>query len=47
MSYWIAIIRQGKVLIEINCSRSDKAYLAMMRAATKLPIKTKILDLKY
>lgn len=40
-------MREGKVLIEINCSRSDKAYLAMIKACTKLPIKTKILDLKY
>jgi len=47
VSYWIAVVRQGKILIEINCLKSTKAYLALVKASTKLPIKTRILDLKF
>ncbi len=47
VSHWIAVVRQGKVLIEVGCSRSSWAYLALLKAASKLPIKTKVLDLKF
>jgi len=47
VSHWVAAIRQGKVLIEVDCQRSSLAHLALLKAATKLPLKTVILDLKF
>jgi large subunit ribosomal protein L16 len=47
VSHWIAVVRQGKILIEVGCSRSSWAYLALLKASSKLPIKTKVLDLKF
>lgn len=42
--HWVAVIRPGRILFEVgNVSRAD-AQQALVRAAAKLPIKTKFVD---
>lgn len=38
---WVAVIRPGKILFEIDGVSEDLAKSAMARAAAKLPIKTR------
>ncbi len=47
LSHWIAIIKCGKVLIEVKCSNSLSALMILTKASTKLPIRTKILTLLF
>lgn len=47
ISYWIAVIRQGKIIVEVNCLNSSKIYLALLKASSKLPLKTNIINLKF
>ncbi len=44
VSYWVAVIRPGTVLFEINGLERDMAYKVLKLASYKLPVKTKILD---
>jgi large subunit ribosomal protein L16 len=39
--FWVAVVRPGKVLFEIEGVTEAEARQAMDRAAAKLPIKTK------
>jgi large subunit ribosomal protein L16 len=39
--FWVAVVRPGKVLFEIEGVTEAEARQAMQRAAAKLPIKTK------
>lgn len=41
--YWVAVIKPGTVLFEINGLSKDKAYEVLKTASYKLPIKTKII----
>lgn len=47
ISYWIAPIKKGQVLFEVNCDSVDKANFILEKASTKLPVKTKVIRLKY
>jgi len=40
-------VKAGKVLVEVASVDKVKIILALNKAATKLPIKTKILGLNY
>jgi large subunit ribosomal protein L16 len=46
ISFWVAIIRSGSILFEVSSHKSLRAYLSLVKASTKLPIKTRILSLK-
>ena len=43
-SYWVSVVRPGKVLFELSGIPSPMAIQALKMAAYKLPIKTKILS---
>lgn len=40
--FWVAVVKPGRVLFEINGISKDLAYEALKIASHKLPIKTKI-----
>jgi large subunit ribosomal protein L16 len=42
--YWVAVIKPGAVLFEINGLSREMAYKVLKTASHKLPIKTKIID---
>jgi len=42
--YWVAVIKPGHILFEINGVSQDLAYLAFKNASYKLPIKTKFIS---
>jgi large subunit ribosomal protein L16 len=42
--YWVAVIKPGAVLFEINGLNREMAYKVLKTASQKLPIKTKIID---
>lgn len=46
-SHWICPIRAGQILYEIGGISSDISYKALLKAASKLPIKTNIIKLIY
>jgi len=46
ISYWIAIIKQGKVIVEVSTS-SKNIMFALTKAANKLPVKTAFLKLTF
>lgn len=46
IAYWIAIVKQGKILVEIECLSSKNVMFALYKATNKLPLRTKILKLK-
>ena len=41
--YWVAVIKPGHVLFEINGVSQSIAYSALKNASYKLPIKTKFI----
>nr|YP_009244016.1 ribosomal protein L16 [Sporolithon durum]AMK96258.1 ribosomal protein L16 [Sporolithon durum] len=45
--YWVAVIKPGHILFEMNGVPEKAAKQAMKLAAYKLPIKTKFLTKKY
>lgn len=47
LSHWIAPIQKGQVIFEINCSTKEQAYYVLNKASSKLPIKIKIVSLKF
>eukprot|EP00967_Tisochrysis_lutea_P158826 scaffold326159_cov542-Tisochrysis_lutea.AAC.11 len=44
VSYWVAVIKPGTVLFEIDGLNRETAYQVLKLAAYKLPIKTKIIS---
>ena len=44
VDYWVAVIKPGAVLFEINGLSREMAYKVLKLASYKLPIKTKILE---
>ena len=40
--HWVAVVKPGRVMFEISGVREDIAIEAMLRAAGKLPIKTRV-----
>ena len=42
VSYWVAVIKPGAILFEINGLEQEFAYKILKTASHKLPIKTKI-----
>ena len=44
VAYWVAVVKPGAVLFEINGLSQEMAYKVLKLAAHKLPIKTKILE---
>lgn len=42
--YWVAVIKPGAVLFEINCLSREMSYKVLKTASHKLPIRTKIID---
>ena len=44
VSYWVAVVKPGTVLFEINGLSKEMAYKVLKLASYKLPIKTKILE---
>jgi len=47
ISYWMAPVRKGQILFEVLCNSQERAFLVLNKASTKLPIKVKLLKLKY
>lgn len=47
ISFWIAPIRKGQVLFEVDGVFSKNIYSTLKKAISKLPLKTRILKLKY
>jgi len=41
--YWVAVVKPGNILFEINGLTEEMAYKVLKLASYKLPIKTKIL----
>ena len=41
-AYWVAVIKPGHILFEINGLEKELAFKVLKTAAYKLPIKTKI-----
>jgi large subunit ribosomal protein L16 len=44
VDYWVAVIKPGAVLFEINGLEKERAYQVLKLASHKLPIKTKIVS---
>jgi large subunit ribosomal protein L16 len=44
VEYWVAVIKPGAVLFEINGLNREMAHKVLKTASQKLPIKTKIID---
>jgi|TARA_B100000475_G_scaffold199392_1_gene181641 large subunit ribosomal protein L16 len=44
VDYWVAVIKPGAVLFEINGLQREQAYKVLKLASYKLPIKTKIIS---
>ena len=44
VDYWVAVIKPGMILFEINGLDKPMAYQVLKKASYKLPVKTKILD---
>ena len=44
VAYWVAVVKPGAVLFEINGLNKEMAYKVLKLASYKLPIKTKILE---
>jgi large subunit ribosomal protein L16 len=44
VDYWVAVIKPGAVLFEINGLEKERAYHVLKLASYKLPIKTKIVS---
>ena len=42
--YWVAVVKPGRILFEINGIEEEVAREAMRLAAHKLPIKTKFVS---
>lgn len=45
VEYYIAKIKPGRVIFEIDGVENEVAYNSLMKAAAKLPLKTKIINL--
>lgn len=44
VDYWVAVIKPGAILFEINGLQKEQAYRVLKLASYKLPIKTKIVS---
>jgi large subunit ribosomal protein L16 len=44
VDYWVAVIKPGAILFEINGLDQEQAYKVLKLASYKLPIKTKIVS---
>jgi large subunit ribosomal protein L16 len=44
VDYWVAVIKPGAILFEINGLEKENAYKVLKLASYKLPIKTKIVS---
>lgn len=42
VDHWVAVVKPGRILFELRAANPDTAKEALLRAAYKLPIKTKI-----
>lgn len=46
-SHWMCPVRAGQILYELGGGSFNNSYKALFKAATKLPLKTKIIKLIY
>jgi large subunit ribosomal protein L16 len=44
VSHWVAVVKPGAILFEINGLNQEMAYDVLKKASKKLPIKTKIIS---
>jgi ribosomal protein L16 len=44
VSHWVAVVKPGAILFEINGLNEEMAYEVLKKASRKLPIKTKIVS---
>ena len=44
VDYWVAVVKPGAVLFEINGLSREMSYKVLKTASHKLPIRTKIID---
>jgi large subunit ribosomal protein L16 len=44
VEYWVAIVKPGRIMFEIDGVAPDLAEEAMRRAAAKLPVKTRFVQ---
>jgi large subunit ribosomal protein L16 len=44
VAYWVAVVKPGAVLFEINGLSREMSYRVLKLASYKLPIKTKIVE---
>jgi large subunit ribosomal protein L16 len=47
IAYWIAPIKKGQIIFEINGVNLFKSISILRKALTKLPIKVSIVKVKY
>ena len=43
-AYWVAVVRRGRILVEIDGVPRDVAREALRQAAYKLPINTRVVE---
>lgn len=43
-AYWVAVVRRGRILVEIDGVPRDVAREALVQAAYKLPIRTRVVE---
>lgn len=43
-AYWVAVVKKGRILFEIEGLPKEEAFTALTQAAHKLPVKTKIVS---
>jgi large subunit ribosomal protein L16 len=46
-AYWIAAIKRGQILFEINVFNYDKAFFIFKKVNNKLPLKIKLVKIIY
>jgi len=46
-AYWIAAVKKGQILFEINVFNYDKAFFIFKKVNNKLPIKIKLVKIIY
>lgn len=44
VSHWVAVVKPGAILFEINGLEKEMAYDVLKKASKKLPVKTKIVS---
>lgn len=47
IAYWVAIVKKGQILFEISGVNKENAFIILKKSKSKLPIKTKKIEIIY